>query len=68
MVQAQEAKAESAIHALLHSNGWCESAIQTLKRLDHPFHTEDPIMRACYRGAINKDGGIVVYSDPIEDA
>jgi hypothetical protein len=68
MVRAAEAQAESGIHALLRSNGWREPTIQKLKMLDQPFRSDDPIMVACHKGAINENGGIVVYSDPIEDA
>jgi hypothetical protein len=68
MVRAPEPDAESAIHELLRSNGWCEPTIHKLKMVDEPFRSDDPAMRACYEGALGKDGGIVVYSDPIEDA
>jgi hypothetical protein len=68
MVRAAEPEVESAIYALLQSNGWREPAIQNLKMLEQPFQSDDPMMRACHAGAINKEGGIVIYSDPIEDA
>ena len=67
MVLARKPDAESAISALLQSNGWRDPAIENLKLLNEPFHSEDPIMRACHQGAISKEGGLVVYSDPIED-
>jgi len=68
MVCAPEPEAQSTIYALLQSNGWREPEIKNLKLLDEPFHTDDPTMRTCHDGAIKKDGGIVVYSDPIEEA
>jgi hypothetical protein len=68
MVRAPEPEAEDAIYTLLQSNGWHEPTIRNLKKLDHPFQSDDPIMRACHEGATKRDGGIVVYSDPIEGA
>ena len=65
MVQAPESEAQNAIYALLQSNGWREPVIEKLKILDEPFRSDDPMMHACHEGAISKDGGIVVYSDPI---
>jgi hypothetical protein len=68
MVRAPEPEAQSAIYALLQSNGWREPEIKNLKLLDQPFNSDDPIMRACHENAIKKDGGIVVYSDRIDEA
>jgi hypothetical protein len=68
MVRAPESDTQSAIFILLQSNGWREPEIKNLKLLDQPFHNDDPTMRACYESAINKEGGIVVYSDPIGEA
>jgi hypothetical protein len=68
MVRAQESEAENAISSLLQSNGWREPAIQNLKKLVEPFQSDDPIMRACHERANKSGGGIVVYSDPIEEA
>ncbi len=68
MVRAPEPEAENAIYCLLQSNGWREPEIQNLKMLDEPFHSDDPIMCACHDSAIRREGGIVVYSDPIEEA
>lgn len=68
MVRAPESEAENAIYSLLQSNGWREPEIRNLKMLDEPFHSDDPFMHACHEGAIKSDGGIVVYSDPIEEA
>jgi hypothetical protein len=45
-----------------------EPEIKKLKLLDQPFHSDDRAMRACHEGAIKKEGGIVVYSDPIDEA
>ena len=68
MARASESDARSTIFALLQSNGWREPEIKNLKLLDQPFHSDDPIMRACHENAIKKEGGIVVYSDPIDEA
>ena len=68
MVRAPKPEAESAIYALLQSNGWRKPEIRNLKMLDHPFHSDDPIMRACHEGAMNKEGAIVIYADPIVDS
>jgi hypothetical protein len=67
MVRAPEAEVEHAIFSLLQSHGWSEPSIQKLKLLGEPSHSDDPVMRACYEGAIRKQGGIVVYLDPIEE-
>ena len=68
IVRAPESEAESVIYALLQSNGWREPEIKNLKLLNQPFHHDDPTMRACYESAIEKEGGMVVYSDPIDEA
>ena len=68
MVRAPEPEAQSAIYALLQSNGWREPEIKNLKLLDQPFRSDDPIIRACHESAIKKEGGIVVYSNPIDEA
>jgi hypothetical protein len=67
MVRAPEPAAQSSIYALLQSNGWREPEIKDLKLLDEPFDSDDPTMRACHENAIKKDGGMVVYSDPIDE-
>ena len=54
MVRAPESDAQSAIFALLQSNGWREPEIKNLKRPEQPFHHDDPTMRACYESAIKK--------------
>jgi hypothetical protein len=66
MVRSAEPQAESAIYSVLQSNGWGEPLIQNLKMLSDPFHSDDPIMRTCHESAIKREGGIVVYSDPVE--
>jgi len=66
MVRAPEPEAQWTIYALLQSNGWREPEIKNLKLLDQSFHSDDPTMSACHESAIKKDGGIVVYSDPID--
>jgi hypothetical protein len=67
MVLAPEPDVEAAIYSLLQSNGWRELEIKKLKMLDEPFHSDDPIMQACHENAILKEGGFVVYTDPIEE-
>ena len=67
MVCAPEPEAQTTVYALLQSNGWREPEIKKLKLLDEPFHSDDPIMRTCHESAIKKDGGIVVYSDPVDE-
>jgi len=67
MVCVPELEAQTAIYSLLQSNGWREPEIKKLKLLDEPFQTDDPIMRTCHESAIKKDGGIIVYSDPVEE-
>jgi hypothetical protein len=67
MVCVPEPEAQTAIYSLLQANGWREPEIKKLKQLDEPFHTADPIMRTCHEGATKKDGGIIVYSDPVEE-
>ena len=68
MARASESDARSTIFALLQSNGGREPEIKNLKLLDQPFHSDDPTMRACHESAIKKEGGIVVYSDPMDEA
>jgi len=67
MVCVPESESQSAIYALLQSNGWHEPEITKFKLLDEPFHTNDPIMRNCHESAIKRGGGIIVYSDPVEE-
>jgi len=67
MVRAPEPEVRSTIYALLQSSGWREPEIKNLKLLDQSFHSDDPVMRACHESAIEKEGGIVVYSDPIDE-
>lgn len=67
MVCVPELEAQTAVYSLLQSNGWREPEIKKLKLLDEPFQTDDPIMRSCHESAIKKDGGIIVYSDPVEE-
>jgi hypothetical protein len=67
MVRSAEPDAETAVYSLLRSNGWHEPAIQSLKTLNDPFRSDDPIMLTCHETAVKKEGGIVVYSDPMEE-
>jgi hypothetical protein len=68
MVRGPKSEAQSTVYGLLQSNGWREPEIKKLKLLDEPFHSDDPSMRACHESAIHKKGGIVVYSDAIDEA
>lgn len=68
MVDTSEADVEKAVISLLQTKGWPEPAIQRLKLLNQPFHTDDSIMQSCYDDEMERVGGIVVYSDPIPDA
>ncbi|MGB6385501.1 MAG: hypothetical protein WBD25_01515 [Terriglobales bacterium] len=68
MVRVPETEAENAIYSLLQSKGWRDPAIQNLKLLKEPFQSDDPIMRACYEGAIKREGEIVIYSQPMDGA
>jgi len=68
MVHAQESDAENAICSLLQSKGWGDPTIQKLKKLVQRFHSDDQIMCDCHERAAKSGAGIVVYSDPIEDA
>jgi len=67
MVRARDSDAENAICSLLRSKGWSHAELRKLKLLDEPFHSDDPIMLTCYENAANKQGGIVIYSDAIEE-
>lgn len=67
MVRARELDAEKAISSLLHSNGWTRPELHQLKLLNDPFHSDDPTMLTCHENATRKQGGIVIYSDVIEE-
>lgn len=67
MVKAQEAEAEKKILDVLSEYGWSSLEVTGVKLLDDPFMSDDPDMLRCYKGAMEKDGGIIVYSDPIRD-
>jgi hypothetical protein len=68
MVRSPALKVEDSVIALLTSNGWCEPEITRIKQLEEPFRSEDQDMLACHNGAIHKEGGLIIYSDPIADA
>ena len=68
LVGSPESELEGKICDLLRSKGWREPEIKKLKLLNQPFQSEDPVMRACHGNAIDKEGGIIVYSDPIVDS
>jgi hypothetical protein len=67
MVRASEVQAGESVLALLSSNGWRGPEITRMKKLEDPFRSEDTAMLDCYRGATHKEGGLIVYSDSIEN-
>lgn len=67
MVHALESEAENAICSLLRSSGWTHPELRKLKLITEPFHSDDPIMLTCHENATRKGGGLVVYSDVIEE-
>jgi hypothetical protein len=67
MVRANESEVENAICSLLNSKGWSHPELRNLKLLNQPFHSDDPVMLVCYENATRSLGGIVVYSDAIEE-
>jgi hypothetical protein len=68
MVRSSEGALEGKVFSLLKTYGWHDPRVKQLKKVAQPFHSDDAMMQACYEGATQRDGGIVVYSDPIEDA
>ncbi len=68
MVRCSEDALESSVLSLLKTYGWHDPRVKKLRKVAQPFHSDDSNMQACYEGAVRRDGGIVVYSDPIEDA
>jgi len=66
MVRASNSDAKDAICSLVHSKGWSHAELRELKLLSKPFHSDDPVLLTCYENAATKQGGVVVYSDPIE--
>jgi hypothetical protein len=67
MVRSSEDELEGKVFSLLKTYGWQEPRVRQLKKVAQPFHSDDAIMRDCYDGVVQRDGGIAVYSDPIED-
>jgi len=68
MVRCAESAIEGNVLSLLERYGWHDPRVKNLKKVAQPFHSDDSMMQACYEGATRRDGGIVVYSDPLEDA
>lgn len=64
MVRCDEKGLEDKMRRLLGENGWSNPLITQMKRLDQPFLSDDPTMLDCYTGAVEKEGGIIVYQDP----
>ena len=67
MVRAEESQMEGAILALLQAQGWHDARIIESKQLEVPFLSGDREVRACYVNAVTSDGGVVVYTDPVEE-
>jgi hypothetical protein len=67
MVRSSEDELEGKVFSLLKTYGWQEPQVKRLKKVAQPFHSDDSMMQACYEGVMQRDGGIVVYSDPLED-
>jgi len=67
MMRCEGAEIESAMITLLESHGWRDVVIEEWKQLEMPFLSDDRQVRACYVGAMTSDGGLVVYSDPLDE-
>lgn len=68
MVRTSEWASDERVTSLLQNSGWRDVAISRVKLLREPFQSSDPEMLACYEGAVNKNGGIMIYSTPIPKA
>jgi hypothetical protein len=67
MVRSAEDELEDKVLSLLKTYGWQEPRVKRIKKVAQPFHSDDAMMQECYEGVTQRDGGIVVYADPIED-
>jgi hypothetical protein len=67
MVRAPESDVPFAVDALLRSHGWRDVAMEQFKLLTKPFRSEDPVMKNCYEDAMTREGGTIVYEEPIEE-
>jgi hypothetical protein len=67
MVRSAEDELEDKVVALLKTYGWQEPRVRRIKKVAQTFHSDDSLMQECYEGVTQRDGGIVVYADPIED-
>ena len=67
MVRAPESDVPFAVDALLRSHGWRDVAMEQFKLLTKPFRSEDRVMMNCYEDAMTREGGIIVYEEPIEE-
>jgi hypothetical protein len=66
MVRAMEAGVAIAVDATLRARGWSKLVMERFKLLNEPFHSDEPVMAACYESAMGEErGGIVVYAEPI---
>ncbi len=66
MMSCPENEVETGIISLLESHGWRDVVIEESKLLETPFFSVDRQIRACYVSAMTSDGGLVVYSDPLD--
>jgi hypothetical protein len=67
MVRCDEKELEDKMRRLLEKNGWSNPVIMQMKRLDQPFLSDDPKMLDCYTGAVEREGGIIVYQRPMPE-
>lgn len=67
MVRSSEEELEGKVYSLLKRYGWQEPQVKRLKKVALPFHSDDGMVRECYEGVVQRDGGIVVYSDSLDD-
>lgn len=62
-----ETEAEEKILDLLSEGGWSSPEVTGVKLLDNPFQSDDPNMLRSYKSATERDGGIILCSEPIRD-
>ena len=67
MVRSTEEELEEKVLSLLKTYGWQEPRMKRVRKVAQPFHSDDAMMQECYEGVTQRDGGIVIYADPLED-
>jgi hypothetical protein len=67
MIRCDESEVETAVTALVQSHGWRNVVIEEWKLLEMPFFSTDRQVRACYVSAMTSDGGLVVYTDTLDE-